>query len=686
MRVRNMFNAFSADDLGTGVFRSLLEQSGNRSTDIKVRITSTHTWQDYGNWSAATTYYKGYERAYPANGLIMWRCLNDGVLSSTPPDQDPTNWEISVAMEFIQSAGDGNYYRTALQMPANCQEPGWQKLKGFEYGSYASSYFMKESSTYEIPASTSYGTSSTSVAIPSVAGEQTILTTQAGLTIPNSTSIGTCTDSFAIPTTRPTTMTRTLPTGLSLVAGDTVTFYGNSTNFFVFVVARYNSGTGVSYGFMTEYAGSGTFSSWTLKTEKLIYWFSLADETNRRSWGVCQSYSGTSLVINNVRAIGSGTFSDWAWHFGKIPNVLTSQDQYFTRVDPLANWFIVEFTGTGVAHQCQTDDRGTKWRYIYADGPDLASSPADVVVDTYSVAFNATGQLPAFRDLSKGTHSAIVVSEAGPSGANTYGWVKATNASGTHTVRGLYDFDQWTRITNIGFNGNPQSHGEVVLIYVDFSFLADDPAVWPFHDRHCENNTLRTYVVDGVTIDASTVDSNDYILKYLPFTSAYVDQAGTFIAETRVGTFATYTSRHTFDRNGLRYRLPVTWARKIQLQQEYVNLVEQDESGFTSVTSENGEVQNRPPNDTTVNMTDTFAYQASYRFNRSDSHALALQFPDVSNWRPGGANHGPNHIQDLADPPAGAKFRPYPSYFATVEAGTTTTYQGRWYLGNRGSL
>jgi hypothetical protein len=75
---------------------------------------------------------------------------------------------------------------------------------------------------------------------------------------------GTSTTSVAIPTTHPTSKTFTTQTGLSIVAGGVIKVQYNATNYFRAVITSYNATTGSLTCESFAEIGSGTYTSWTI--------------------------------------------------------------------------------------------------------------------------------------------------------------------------------------------------------------------------------------------------------------------------------------------------------------------------------------------------------------------------------------------------------------------------------------
>lgn len=690
----------SRGETGTGVFRELLEQTGNSSSTIKVRLAPSHDGALGGQWATSTTYYKGDIKQFPPDGPLIWKCITTSVNSNTPPDLDPTNWQLDIAPEMIQDIGGGKYIRTSLQTPFGCQEPGWTKFKKAEVGSYVPSFFKMRPQTFSGPFGI-YGASTTSNSIPSAAGDSRTFTIETGKALTASTTLGTCTNTFSIPTAVPTTMTRNLPTGLSLVAGETVTFYANSTNMVTVVVVKYSSTTGIFNGFSVAHGGSGSFSSWTVKKEQLLYIFRDNEESAKNFYCTVQSYnSGSgSLTVTNISANGSGTFTNWAWNTGKVcPSVWldASQGSYFNRTPVYGHYFLGSAVGTGVTHNSQTDNRGTKWRYFYISGP---SAPSEAVVDTYSSSLVSTNHTPVWQNLIYGTHYFIAVAEENSVGASSQAWVAfSTNANNLQTNSGLIDWDEWTTDLTIGFTGDAQAAGEFIFKGKATAGGGSIRTWMPFHGDHAENNLVRTHTVDGVTVDISSMSPlvNPYLYQYQAFTEMVLNQSGTNINEDQGGaTIATYNSTHKLNRYGLEFDITWTPAVSLDMDQGYSILVEMSEAFMIGgdVKAEDGTVMKAPATQPTLDyMSSDFKGQATYVARGAGAGAnYALgwlyKYP-IAMWRVGLANEGPHQFQwrAVGDNGGGFKVRTYPIISGTVPAGVPIVYGGRFYAGLKGLM
>lgn len=672
------------------LLQSLWDQPNNRSTNIKIKVAPVANTNS--NWSASLAYTRGDMRIYPSDSGVMW-VAKENVGSGEAPPTSNSKWDLGTALWMAQDSGDGvHYFLTTLQR----QSDGWVRANGFSYGTIEPASYTFGSSNYNDNALTNQ-TSASSVSVPTTHPSSRSWTTATGLSIPNSATIGTCTDSFAIPTTTGTAMSRNLPTGLSVVAGDTITFYGDASNFFVCVVARYNSATGEFYGFSVRSVGTGTFASWTLKTERLVYCFQTGGETTRSVLGLCQTYdSGTGvLTVNSVSHVGSGSTSSWTIVQKALQpqSVPASQTSNFNQTNlPLGNWILGSINGTGLNHRCQVDNRGTGWKYIYVSGPNDANPPADSTIDTYNASLLTSQQKTVWEDLLEGEHFFIAVSVTSPSGlsANSRAWVTASsNPAEVNSFGGIWNYEAFSTTINVALNGS-QSLGETVFI---FRPPAEETVrTWPWHGNPTDLNEVRQFIVDGVEIDGTVLDGvvNPYLRNFQPFTTAEVIQSGKIIHPDypAYGNFVQYDSKHTLDKNGftLNY-LRMELLQEMFVQQWYCNLFAmQDDWIFPGrVIAQDGEVIEWPSSGT-VSMSATFKGQNGYMFE-SDNHPdylLADYWPDTTNWRIGEPQRGPDHIENL--PGDSSKFRPYPSFERTFPAGTIYTIQNRKYFGNRGTI
>ncbi len=264
-----------------GLLSTLLAQSGNGGSTLKARtifngITSGGKYQ--GSYSAVSTYAQYDIIGYPSDTSPLRYRANQATSAGQSPDTHPAKWDLTTGVEFLQDLGGATYARYSLGV----RNDAMIRENGYEIGTIATSAFSRRTSYYDAYRGASVvGTSVSSLAIPSSHPTQRTITIDTGLSLANSSSIGTSSDSFAIPTTHPTARTINMTAGMGLSIGNNVTVYGDANNFFVFVIARYNNSTGVAYGASTVHVGSGTFSSWIIKSERLLYIERTADTVNK---------------------------------------------------------------------------------------------------------------------------------------------------------------------------------------------------------------------------------------------------------------------------------------------------------------------------------------------------------------------------------------------------------------------
>lgn len=551
-----------------GLLSDLWDQVGNLSANIEGRTFYIGSPATKGNWNSSTAYGQTELRAYPSGAPMMWRVKNgQSVSSGEAPPPDNSKWEPAVGFEMVQDMSNGKRVRTTLQI----DEGGEIKQGPVEVGNYALSRFSDNQSlppNYVGNGPITISTSTTSITIPTSHPGSRTITIGTGLTIPNSTGIGSCTDNFAIPTTHPTMMTRNLPTGLSVTAGSTITFYGDANNFFVFVVARYNSTTGVSYGFSVNHVGTGTFSSWTLKTEKLRRVYRTANQTGQYMVVLVQSYdSGTgAFTFNSIKNVGTGTVSDWTVALVKEatdPTAAANTQFNYLDAETTTCWFVVSGIGTSFQHRCTVDNRGTGWVYIYADGPSLSSPPADVTIDTYNASSLSAQSKLTFDDLPVGTHTFVAVSIISPSGlsANTRAWVNAsTNVANVQTLNQLYNYHAWT--ADFVALDQAQSVGEFAYRFRE-NADAGDVLEWVWYHGLLTLTSNHSFVIDGVTINHLNnfrTGLNPYALKYQPFVMCVVNQSGNLLHTQAVAPVGSYTSIHTINKKGGDFVGNLSWS------------------------------------------------------------------------------------------------------------------------------
>jgi hypothetical protein len=319
----------------------------------------------------------------------------------------------------------------------------WIRLGDISFGEVQVKRWRTNLVNYSIPSYTS-GTSSTSLSWPTAVGDISLTMNESSLNLQSSSDLGSSSQELTIPTTiDPTFYTLTLGAGLSLSPGDTFVFYANSTNLIAFVVARYNSTTGSCYCFTSFYAGSGTFSSWSVKKEQMLYLYPTSFVSSRRAHVLVQSYDeGTKVALLKVIDTTGATFTVNSWVLTNLkqPNgVPGSQSNYYHDIygGPLGCFFTVTFPSCSAGDvNHYKDNRGTGWRFIYVDGPEISNPPSDVLLDTYNVSIVAENQKTIFDNLTLGDHKWMGVSYTSPSGssANSFAWIKATTLDTVKTA------------------------------------------------------------------------------------------------------------------------------------------------------------------------------------------------------------------------------------------------------------
>lgn len=685
---------------GFGLMSNLISQLGNGGSDIGVRmvyngVTSGGSFK--GTWASGSTYVNRDLVRYPnATSQLIWRA-NQSTSAGQSPDTHPSKWDLEVGLEMVQNIGSGKYTRYLLGI----RNDDMIRTNGIERGTYTTSAFIRRQSNYVGGgyASLTIGTSSTSMVLGSSHPSAKSLTTSTGLSISNSTSLGSSSSSFAIPTTHPTMLNITLPSGLGLVAGDYITMYGDANNFFVLVIARYNNSTGATYGGSTVHVGSGTFSNWTVKREKLIYGFRTSDSVNKNFYALVQSYdSGTGVLnFNTINNTGTGTHSDWTIQHAKQPVTPSTTDGVSIQnannaFGTFGVWVVGSFHGDRLQLRGSRDNRGTGILCVYTGGPDIANPPANVTVDTYNVASLTSQSTNAFTGLTKGTHSFICFSIVSPTVAstNTRVWLSADSDGPEYSFNEQYEYDVFTPDITAGPTG-AESFGGIAWKFRDTN--AADTSEWmPEHSnvQTCMGRTGRIFDIDGVTLSNSDEDGA-YMLKFKPFTAASLTQTLNVVHPQAVGNMASLSIIHSFDRNGLYYKLINTWLQAGLIETGYNNMVFLGEAWFNKIIGQNAVTMARPADNTSVNMASDFKDQASYLFYSTgadplDKFVIGQFWPNASrDWRIGGTSLGTPFVQDFLST-GGAKFYPFVFQNYSFAINDEITVEGRLYGGNKGNL
>lgn len=686
---------------GDGLIKELYQQSGNSGTDIRISLRPISDSQ--GDWSANVAYSANEIRTFPTGSELYW-ISNQSTAEGESPYTNPEKWDIAMGVDFVQDIGGGKWSRVTLQRNID----SWVRLNSFEIGTYATASWFDTETNYTANVVISQ-TSATTNSVPTTHPSSRTFTIATGLaTIPNSSTVGASSSNFAIPTARSQFLSVTLSSGLGLEPGDYVTMYGDASNFFVYGIVTYDDTTGEAYGWCINFVGSGTFSSWTVKSELLLFAFQTGAETSRNFQMLVQSYdSGTgALTGNSITHVGSGSTSSWTIIRSKVNNSFpATQQENFNRngapLETVGCWFTGEFTGSGLTLTAQKNTTGAAWRVFYVDGPDIDNPPDPVDVDLYNGSQILSANNIIWTELTEvlrgsvNPHKFIAVSILSPNGSstNTRAFIKgSTDLSLVLAVNSTIQFDQFTTDFDVSLNGS-QSLGETVFIFAPTS--ADDVKTWPFHGDQTDNPISKEFFIDGVEVQGVNDSTlNPYLRRYIPFTTARVEQTGTIVHPDfpGLGNFASYESTHEFDRYGFHLsKLLITLLRDQFVGQLYVNLFAFLDT-FTDgadILSENTETMAWPVSGV-ENMTSTFKGQSNYLFysvnaaaNRDD-YVLGLNFPDVSNWRIGEAGRGTDHIENLVG--ISSKFRPYVVFEHDLTNGWSINIKSRIYLGNKGTL
>lgn len=681
-----------------GLLTDLLNQSGNDG-QCKVRtifngIVSGGEYQ--GSYNNVATYSKNQIIGYPVDSAPLRYRANQSTSAGQSPDTNPEKWDLQVGIEWLQDLGGGFYSRYSMGI----RNDAMIRLNGLEVGTYANSSFTRRSSFYDV---TGLGTTTsvTSMAIPSSHPSSRTIIVGTGLNIPNSATLsGTCTDNFAIPTTHPTLAIRNLPSGLNLVTGDLIVMYGDASNFFGYVIARYNNATGVAYGASTFHVGSGTFSSWTLKKERLIYIERTADPVGKNLYCLAQTYDSAtgSLTFNSINNTGTTTNSDWTIYISakqpsSIPASNNSRYNGTQSNNPFGTyglWHMKMFQGNRLIHNSTKANNGTGWVYIYVDGPDLSSPPSDVEIDTYNPIIISQGTL-TFDNLTSGVHTIIAFSKVSASGSstNTRPYIDAGTTTPNHSFLEQYNYDVFTPTITLGARGG-ESFGEIAWRFRDVD--VGDATHWlPEHSGIITTELVsKSLLIDGVVVDMSD-ENAPYQLKFKDASIALLTQSLKIVHPQATGDMGSMATTHSFGSKGVDYIIQVTWAQAGLIETGYNNMIFLGEAWFNKVLGQDAQVIVRPPDNTSENLSESEAGQQSYLFYSTGTSPLEDyvigQFwaNPARDWRTGLPNVGIPFIQDFTGS-ANAKWYPvafsnYP--FAQDEA---VIVQGKLFIGNKGDL
>lgn len=678
-----------------GTVSKLLAQIGNASTDIKIKLAYVGSTVG-NNWNAGVSYGASELKAYPSGSPIIWRVkMGEAVGPAENPPISNSKWELAIGVDVIQALGGGKYARTTLQRDGG----EFIKMGPTEIGVPSTSKFLYNATLSNFVgagANANIGTAAaSSISIPTSHPSARSITIGTGITgIANSSTIGTCTDSFVIPTTHVTMMTRNLPTGLSLSPGDTLVLYGDANNFIITAVARYYSATGIAYLASIQHCGSGTFSSWSLKKEQYRRIFRTSNSAQHFHC-LIQSYdSGTGLLaVNSVKNTGSATVSDWTLSIAKeVTDPTSSQMTQINGLDAEAvgYWFVVNGTGTGFEHMCTVDNRGTGFRYIYADGPLIANPPPDVIIDTYNATLISSSAKVIFDDISVGTHKFFAVSITSPSGlsSNTRTWAKAsTNSSNVQTLNQYYNIDTFTRDFEVC--GHGQSVGELAFRFRENADAGDGFSWLPFHGSFTET-AIHTFIINNVTINVQnnfTTGLNPYALKYVPFVEFNLNQVGNMIHPQAVGNLGSYISTHIINKNGADFSGTFTWTVDTFRTVGYVNMLFLAKQFAKRIKfNKTSIIYNTPQGaepDTIINTADlnpgsVLCYNDGSGILGENNYAFANYNAGTSlPWASAFINNYDSTYN---------KLYPVSNSNEIIPAGRVEVIKSKWYLGNRGNL
>lgn len=683
----NKLQQFMSGAANYGLLTYLKNIAGNGSTNLKIKlsydgITTGGKYQ--GVWLSSTTYAANEIVNYPSGGPLYWRSKSGGNVGNDPILTDPTYWYLECGADILQDSGDGvNFYRYTLGF----RNDDFIRLQKLQYGTYANTGLS--TINFQNHDALLYSTSVSSIALPATNPTSRTFTMGTGLDVTDSATLGTSADSFAIPTTQGATVSLTVNTGLSITPGESLSIYNDGTHFFVIVATTYNSGTGLLTGRLVVNIGTGSFSSWTLKREKLI---TIVNSTVNYFAAVVQTYNSVtgSTTVNSVYSTASGTLSSWTIKngFNPMPDPAANNDLNFK---VMGQYFIGSFTGTAVRFSHIRSTTGMGMKFVYLSGPDSASPPSDVTVDTYHATLSTAITETGLQNLTYGTHKIMVIGVSSPGGGtNTAGWYKSSAATdSSKTLFGAINYDIFTENIPILSSGNPESFGEFAYSFRDTDI--GDTLQWqPEH-----NNVLttsgrsRTFTVNGVVIDVSTMSSvtNPYLYRYGSFSSFSLTQVLNITHPQAIGTVSTMNTIHSFDSGGLYYKKTETALQTFFIATGYNNMIQIDESGFNKIKSENGNYILRPADNTSVNLSASEANQGSYLFYSTSGASpikdlvLAQAWPNKArDWRTGLPNVGTPFVQDFSGT-AGWKF--YPSAYTTynVAINEILINEGRLLLG-----
>lgn len=682
---------------GYGLLSRLLQQTGNGGTDLKLRLNYQGVIAGgfyEGVYNPATTYTAGDRVSLNSSAYLWYEAktnLTGGAHANAPSAYgDNDSWKMLIGAEVTQNVG-GELIRYTLGF----NQDDLIRWGTIQRGTLGTSSLIIDYRNYETTSSLNLTTSSTSNSNPTAAGQTRTWTVDTGLNIAPSTLQSGYSESFAMPAVNDV-LTKTIATGLSISEGDTLSWYGNASNMFVFVVMTYNSGTGSIKGFVTAVVGSGTFASWDIKKEAFLFGFHTGFPVDINHHAVVQAYdSGTGVMqVFCTSRVGSGTLATWTFRYGKRPGPVTSSQSSSFNLGSqnLGCWYFGEVNGTYIVHSSSKGTGGTGWKYIMLSGPNAGD---EATIDTYNASF-LTGQTSTvFNNLEKGTHRFIAFSVTSPSGSSTNAnaWVNARLITSGPFQSFIVGANIDTFTPNIPFCGGGDSSGEKAWTFKEDG--TGSSLYWdPDHNFDRVNFQVNppVYIVDGVTIDPSDFDENEWSYKFQSITSFRLEQTVEVIHPTD-GKVADKTYIHEITKNGLYYKEVYTPVVDVLIGAGYVNMMAYPESGgnmwFNGFTTDLGGAFTWPGGVTPQNLSGTQIGWQSALFNGTTDYAEGDQYlgamwikDPVAAWRVGLSGKG----QDTVGYSAGAKLYPRPFDNYVLTSGTVYTIEARIYFGLKGTL
>lgn len=656
---------------------SLLQnQPKNLNSDTRIKLGYAGVNQGLyfiGTWSSVATYNQYDRVVWPnASSPLVFRANANTVAGEQPTVSN--KWDLDVAAEMIVNSGDDQHF---FLYRLGFGQDDWIRIRQFQYGTIQNGSFLSGTPNYE--GQTLAGTVAGAITVVSP-GSNTSFTANTGLSLTNAVSLGSYVGNLNIPTGQPLTIEIEITPGLSINEGDQITFEGNATNFFVAVVLSYDATYGSLKCVTTMHAGTGTFGSWTLRKEQLIYVTWNAAPTTIWFYATVQTYNAGSgaITVKIVTSSGNTTQSTWTMAFGKRPAAPTTAQA--SRLDTVSqkfgNYFFIEFTGTEIQLAHVKDPSGTGWRGIYVSGPDSLTPPDDVIVDTYGASFTTGNFTTAFTNLKYGTHRVFFTSITSPSPAstNTGAWIYSRVNNDFSTSRINVNTQSFNSLLSVVPAGD--SAGELAWAFRKAG-TADTFYRLPDHNFDL---TLfgrnRQFVVDNVIIDTTTINglTNPYLYQYVPFTSFYLTQQVDIFHPDEVNIMGTLQSVHVLSKYGLLYDVLVTWLQSAELTDSYNNMLAMGQNFYQRAKASNGVYIDRPAQGTVQPLTANQIDQDQYIFYSTSQTAPQANIAVVQKWlnaaaawRTGLPRRGISNISYFSGA-TGSKFYPMPftNYIAQV--------------------